>query len=168
MTETAVIPRRTGSPAIDRGLADLVQASGANSRDHGFHDDWPSHREWQYLHPTEKRDLQMAIAEKLALVHEEISEMLGEIRSGRAPLEIYFVDTKGNLGAKGKEYPEQQYDKFGHPQLKPEGFLVEGADAIIRLADLTYLVGGSDQLVEARDVKHEYNATRPYKHGRAL
>ena len=94
--------------------------------------------------------------------------MLGEIRSGRAPLEIYFVDTKGNLGAKGKEYPEQQYDKFGHPQLKPEGFLVEAADAIIRLGDLTYLVGGSDQLVEARDVKHEYNATRPYKHGRAL
>jgi hypothetical protein len=154
----------TDNTAIARGLAELVHASGANSRDHGFHEDWPV--DIDLINPGQDRDLQRSIAEKLALVHEEVSEMLGEIRSGRDPLEIYFVDRKGVLGEIDAEYPEQDYDMAGVPLLKPEGFLVEAADAIIRLADLTFLVGGSDKLIEAREIKHEYNATRPYKHGR--
>lgn len=169
----------TDDTAIARGIAELVHASGANSRDHGFHDDWPAPGypivtatgEPAADVPAElveghKTDLRRAITEKLALVHEEISEMLGEIRSGRDPLDIYFVDTKGAIGEQGREYSEQQYGDGGEPLLKPEGFLVEGADAIIRLADLTFLVDGSDKLIEAREIKHEYNASRPYKHGR--
>ncbi|UUG70044.1 MazG-like nucleotide pyrophosphohydrolase [Arthrobacter phage Zucker] len=150
--------------AIARGLAELVHASGTNSREHGFHDDWPV--DVDLINPGRDRDYQKAIVEKLALIHEEVSEMLGEIRSGRDPLDIYFVDTKGAIGEQGREYSEQQYSDGGEPLLKPEGFLVEGADAIIRLADLTFLVDGSDKLIEAREIKHEYNATRPYKHGR--
>jgi hypothetical protein len=180
---------------IARGLAELVHASGANSRDHGFHADWPVEG-YPIAYATgepaahvpaaaieqHKQNLRRAIAEKLALIHEEVSEMLGEVRSGRDPLEIYFVDQKGLIGPKGTEYGSQAYGtftagevsafRFGVPRegdtplLKPEGFLVEAADAIIRLADLTFLVDGSDKLIEAREIKHEYNATRPYKHGR--
>lgn len=157
---------------IAAGIEELVQASGANSRDHGFHEDWPkapvkfhADDEADTYHQTVRR----AIAEKLALIHEEVSEALGEIRSGRDPLEIYFVDTKGFTGANpGLEYEEQQYDVHGVPQCKPEGFLVELADAVIRIGDLAYLVGDSEgeQLAEAQRIKHEYNSTRPYKHGR--
>lgn len=165
---------------IGQGLRQLVQISGQNSRDHGFHDDWPvegyptvtkTGEPASYV-PAEQiaehqTQLRRAIAEKLALVHEEVSEMLGEIRSGRDPLEIYYVDTKGRIGEKGAEYAEQDYAMDGFtPLLKPEGFLVEAADAIIRLADLTFLVDGAEVLVEAQRVKHLYNATRPYKHGR--
>ncbi|WNT44982.1 MazG-like nucleotide pyrophosphohydrolase [Arthrobacter phage AbbyDaisy] len=193
---TASITVNGPDVAIARGLAELVHASGTNSRNHGFHDDWPAPG-YPIVTATgqpaadvpaelvegHKTDLRRAIAEKLALIHEEVSEMLGEIRSGRDPLDIYFVDTKGLIGAKGAEYPHQAYGvlvngevakfRFGAPRdseelplLKPEGFLVEAADAIIRLADLTFLVDGSDKLIEAREIKHEYNATRPYKHGR--
>lgn len=149
---------------IARGLAELVHVSGTNSRDHGFHDDWPV--DIDLINPGQDRDLQRSIAEKIALIHEEVSEMLGEIRDGRDPLEIYFVDKKGIIGPKGQEYEQQHYNADGVPQLKPEGFLVEMADMFIRGGDLTFLVGGSDKLIEAREIKHEYNATRPYKHGR--
>lgn len=161
---------------IEGGIVALVAHSGENSRDHGFHADWPME---PYVTVTatgepalgvsseqveaHKVQVRRAIAEKLALVHEEISEALGEIRSGRDPLEVYFVH-KGT----GLEYEEQQYDVHGVPQCKPEGFLVELADAMIRIGDLAYLVGDVDgaHLASALAVKAEYNATRPFKHGR--
>jgi hypothetical protein len=156
---------------IGAGIEQLVVASGTNSADHGFHEDWPKAPE-RFIRDDEAeayhQAVRRAIAEKLALVHEEVSEMLGEIRSGRDPLDIYYVDHKGLTGTKGLEYEEQQYDENGTPLCKPEGFLVEAADAIIRLGDLSFLVGDVDGqlLAKAQRVKHEYNATRPHKHGR--
>lgn len=153
------------------GTLALVQQSGENSRDHGFHEDWPkppipahSAREIERRLQEQRR----ATAEKLALVHEEVSEALGEIRSGRDPLEIYYVDHKGLVGTAGLEYECQQYDENGTPLCKPEGFLVESADAIIRLADLAFLVGDptGERLAGALEIKAEYNRTRPFKHGR--
>ena len=151
---------------IGAGIQELVVASGTNSRDHGFHEDWPDRRVVTAGLVTAeeyKTAQRRAIAEKLALIHEEVSEALGEIRSGRDPLEVYFVH-KGT----GIEYEEQQYDVHGVPQCKPEGFLVELADAVIRIGDLAYLVGDGDGaiLAFAQRIKHEYNATRPFKHGR--
>jgi hypothetical protein len=143
---------------IAAGLRGLVVLSGKNSRDHGFHEDWPV--EVAGIEVSQ-RELGLAITEKLALIHEEISEALGEIRSGRDPLEVYFVDK-----ATGQEHRQQDFDGDGKPMYKPEGFLVELADAAIRIGDLVYLVKGREQFITARAVKHEYNATRPYKHGR--
>jgi hypothetical protein len=163
MTDTAIEKKIIRGGEIERGTMALVVNSGENSRDHGFHDDWPASRQWAYLHPDEVIQVRRAIAEKLALVHEEISEALGEIRSGRAPLEVYFVQ-KGN----GIEYEEQQYSVHGEPTAKPEGFLVELADAMIRIADLAYLAGDLDgtHLAAATAIKAEYNTSRPFKHGR--
>lgn len=165
MTETTTTP----GARIERGIQSLVVQSGENSREHGFHDDWPVAKPFRN---DESEDqyivaIRRAIVEKLALVHEEVSEALGEIRSGRDPLEVYFVDRKGLAGTAGLEYEKQEY--FGQqPLLKPEGFLVELADAVIRIADLAYLVGDTtgEQLAAALEAKHLYNATRPYKHGR--
>jgi NTP pyrophosphatase (non-canonical NTP hydrolase) len=79
--------------------------------------------------------------EKLALCHSEISEALEELRNGHAPCEVYF-----NEGS-----------------AKPEGFGIELADCIIRIAHICGHHG-----VDLDDMlrrKMAYNKTRPYRHG---
>ena len=77
---------------------------------------------------------------KLALVHSEISEAVEEVRDGTLHLS-YPPDGSG----------------------KPEGMVVELADAVIRIMDLCEALGLD--LQDAIDFKHEYNKTRPYRHG---
>lgn len=85
------------------------------------------------------------IPEKLALVHSEVSEALEELRL--RPADCWDV---GVLQPDGSS-------------TKPEGFVVELADAIIRIADLC---GYLDlPLTEALRRKLEYNKTRLYRHG---
>jgi len=162
--ETAKQYAAIDAAVIEEGERALIRVSGENSRDHGFHEDWPV--DVDLIEPGKDRDYQKALTEKLTLIMEEVIEAFGEVRSGRPPLETYFVDKKGLIGPKGQEYPEQVYDADGAPMLKPEGLLVELADANIRISDLVFLLDASDQYVEARRIKHEYNATRPFKHGR--
>lgn len=150
-------------------INDLVHEAGTNSRDHGFHDDWPDfepHEQERY-----QRQLSLAITEKLALIHEEISEALGEIRSGHDPLKVYYTEkVKGPAAVLPKSEKVTFHDRQwlsaedGRPMRKPEGFMIELADVVIRIADLAYLVGGDLEAAIAE--KHEYNRTRPYKHGR--
>lgn len=77
--------------------------------------------------------------ERLALVHSEISEAVEEVRKGTEP--IYT-----NPGSE-----------------KPEGELIELADAVIRIMDYCGSKGWS--LEGAILLKHEFNKTRPYRHG---
>jgi len=51
---------------------------------------------------------------------------------------------------------------FG-PSGKPEGEAIELADAVIRIMDYCEFVG--IDLEQAIQLKHEYNKTRPYRHG---
>jgi hypothetical protein len=85
------------------------------------------------------------IPEMLALVHSEISEALEVIRAGD---DIRRVDVMTNG--------------------KPEGFFVELADAIIRIADLAgrYIDGQTFEDIVLQ--KMAYNETRPHKHGKAF
>lgn len=159
---------------IAEGLRQLVGISGENSRDHGFHDDWPKeYTDGVEVFPSPaqqsahfKRQIQLAIVEKIALIHEEVSEALGEIRSGHDPLEIYYLDKKTGTTSAAQLYGDLEEDGTRKPMLKPEGFLVELADAVIRIADLVYLVNGREEFIKAQAIKHEYNASREYKHGR--
>jgi NTP pyrophosphatase (non-canonical NTP hydrolase) len=79
--------------------------------------------------------------EVVALIHSELSEALEEWREGK-PEHIYY--NPNNLK-------------------KPEGVVVELADAVIRIMD--YCGAQGLDLEEAIRLKVEYNKTRPYRHG---
>jgi NTP pyrophosphatase (non-canonical NTP hydrolase) len=80
------------------------------------------------------------ILANLMLVVSEISEAAEHVRDGQ----IYDVGTV--------------------PGGKPIGLRIELADAIIRILDTATWLG--IDIEEAMQVKHEYNRTRPHKHGR--
>ncbi len=83
------------------------------------------------------------IDKKLLLAIGELIEAQNEHRAGHPYIEVYF---NGN-------------------NLKPEGFGIELADAVLRICDIAEFLG--IDLGRCMVRKHEYNGTRPYKHGKA-
>lgn len=77
--------------------------------------------------------------EMLALIHSEVSEALEEHREGKPP---FYVSPTG----------------------KPEGWAIELVDALIRILDT---IGPAHNIDELVAMKMDYNASRPYKHGKA-
>lgn len=87
------------------------------------------------------------LGNKLLLVVSEVVEAQEELRHGHDPRERYYS---------GEEN-------------KPEGFISELADVIIRVngivAELEETYGQPLSLAEAVEEKLEFNGTRPFRHG---
>ena len=106
-----------------------------NAKDHGW---WDEER---------------SFGDIIALCHSELSEALEEYRKGRP---MIYVDDYPSLSRK------EGIPKQGDGE-KPEGIAVELADCIIRILD--YCGKEGIDIEALLKLKHEYNKTRPYKHG---
>ena len=133
----------------------LVQDAHQNAAEHGFWDNPPE------------------FGTCIALIHSELSEALEEVRAGRPAL--YYpcnaggvcCEDDGNAHCGSRVWNPETPDIFCKAKSKkPEGYAVELADAVIRIADLCGHLG--IDLEAAIREKMEYNATRPYKHGKSF
>jgi len=97
-------------------------------------------------------DKEKTFGDYVALIHSEVSEAL---EAFRAPGE--FRDRLFSL----KE-PAIGYER--EPS-KPEGVLSEFADVVIRILDYTESIKATGKFIEVMRLKHEYNKSRPFRHG---
>jgi len=117
-------------------------------------------------------DPQRSFGEIIALCHSELSEALEEYRNKRPML--YYPCNTGSVcceerGDKGVSCGSRVWNPET-PEIyckaksdKPEGAAVEMIDCMIRILDWCGFMGVDvDAILEA---KHEYNKTRPYRHG---
>lgn len=121
-------------------VTELVQQAHGNAVQHGFWDNPPE------------------FGTSIALIHSELSEALEEVRAGNR--------IRPNDPAPAVYYSGGGYSATAPTAccIKPEGYAIELADAVIRIADLCGYMG--IDLEAAIKEKMAYNATRPRMHGK--
>ena len=104
-------------------------------------------------------DEERSFGDIVALCHSELSEALEEYRNER-PLAYVYQD-RGDDSSDPVEMVTNP--DVWQLKRKPEGIAVEMIDCIIRILDWCGKEGVDvDKLLAA---KHQYNRTRPYRHG---
>ncbi len=98
-----------------------------------------------------------------ALIHSEISEATEAVRDGLPPFQQKQVAQAKRLTFQDLENATQSDQPLVSLTFKPEGEVVELADAIIRIADYCESLGYD--LEGALEAKLKFNQTREYRHG---
>ena len=98
------------------------------------------------------------LPEVLMLIVSELSEALEEHRAGRP---MVWHECLCSKNSRDKVVGNCDCD---NAHCKPEGIAVEVIDALIRILDWCGHEGLDVETLVAK--KHEYNKTRPYKHGK--
>ena len=109
-------------------------------------------------------DEERRFGEIVSLFHAELSEALEEFRDGH-PMVWYRCPKMPEQGAQGCHLCPYEQDgcDVASKEMKPEGIAVELIDCIIRILD--YLGKEQVDVDKLLRIKHEYNKTRPYRHG---
>lgn len=137
-----------------RTISELQALAYKQSADKGFHDD----------EPTEGRALQSLNAERIALMHSELSEALEELRVGRWEVNETYYKLPGISTEYGSLRAAKSTHHGSNVNPKPEGVPSELADVVIRVLDFC---GANDIDLESMITeKLAYNATRAHKHGK--
>lgn len=124
-----------------------------------IHDNAVKHGRW---------DEERSFGEIVALCHSELLEALEEYRAGRGM--VWYACEECKEDPHPCE-PKDQWDCVNYNMesnckyrsKKPEGIAVEMIDCLIRILDWCGKEGIDVDEILAR--KHEYNKTRPYRHG---
>lgn len=132
--------KQNGAVTVGLTVTELVKKAHENAVQHGF---------WE--NPPE-------FGTSVALIHAELSEALEEVRAGNR---IRAKDPTPTVYYSGGGYYATAPTACC---VKPEGYAIELADAVIRIADLCGYMGVD--LEKAIREKMAYNATRPYMHGK--
>ena len=104
-----------------------------------------------------------SFGEIVALCHSELSEALEEYRSGQPLVYCDAIKTNAACADTGENACAGTECLKCFPSRKPEGMAVEMIDCMIRILDWCGKEGVDvDTIMQA---KHEYNCTRPYRHG---
>ncbi|MDL2318207.1 hypothetical protein LJC74_03810 [Eubacteriales bacterium OttesenSCG-928-A19] len=109
-----------------------------------------------------------ALPEVLMLCVSELAEALEEYRD-RMPDAYRVCDASDNRSACDKEGCGDYHNgkcELDEMNPKPEGVAVEMADCIIRILDYAGHMGWDIEAIVQH--KHEYNKTRPWRHGNKL
>lgn len=128
------------------GLEKFITEVYENAKKHGWH--------------QEKRE----VGTTIALMHSELSEALefarNEIQLNKKGINALFHYS--GTDERGKEVLSNEITLFTK---KPDGYLVELADVVIRIFDEVGSKGLATEFIEKLLEKHEYNKTREFKHG---
>lgn len=128
------------------GLEKFITEVYENAKKHGWHE--------------EKREVGTVIS----LMHSELSEALefarNEIQLNKKGINALFHYS--GTDEQGREVLKNEITLFTK---KPDGYLIELADVVIRIFDEVGSKGLGTEFIEKLLEKHEYNKSRPYKHG---
>lgn len=106
-------------------------------------------------------DEKRSFGDILSLCHSELSEALEEHRNDK-PM-CYFVRDTSTFPQYENYYKDETDMSLWNSTQKLEGIATEMADCIIRILDWAGKEGiDMESIIE---MKHQYNKTRPYRHG---
>lgn len=107
-------------------------------------------------------DVDTSLTERIMLVVTELAEAVESIRRNESPI---WQKGKATSPLSVEQNPVKLLPTAPEwdANAKPEGVLVELADAVIRVLDLCEAQGWD--LEQAIKIKHTYNKSRGYRHG---